>query len=49
MEKYWFKNILFVQITPLYTPYYSSPEVFSSQKYDKACDIWAIGVISYIL
>ncbi|KAF7636038.1 Protein kinase domain-containing protein [Meloidogyne graminicola] len=36
-------------ITPLYTPYYSSPEVFSSQKYDKACDIWAIGVISYIL
>lgn len=36
-------------VTPLYTPYYSSPEVFSSQKYDKACDIWAIGVISYIL
>uniref|UniRef100_A0A914HTQ6 non-specific serine/threonine protein kinase n=1 Tax=Globodera rostochiensis TaxID=31243 RepID=A0A914HTQ6_GLORO len=36
-------------VTPLYTPYYSSPEVFSSQKYDKACDVWAIGVISYIL
>jgi len=35
--------------TPLYTPYYSSPEVLSSRNFHKPCDIWAIGVITYIL
>jgi len=38
-----------VLATPLYTPYYSSPEVFGSEKYDKSCDVWAVGVITYIL
>lgn len=30
------------------TPYYMSPGVLRG-KYDKSCDIWAVGVLSYIL
>ncbi|KAI6188549.1 Non-specific serine/threonine protein kinase [Aphelenchoides besseyi] len=35
--------------TPCYTPYYVAPEVLSTQPYDESCDVWAIGVICYIL
>ena len=30
------------------TSYYMSPEIHSG-KYDRSCDIWAIGIVSYIL
>merc|ERR1712070_367987 len=30
------------------TPYYISPDVLR-RKYDRSCDLWSVGVISYIL
>ena len=34
--------------TKLGTPYYVSPEVLNGQ-YDKRCDLWSIGVITFVL
>ena len=34
--------------TKLGTPYYISPEVLNG-KYDKRCDMWSIGVITFVL
>lgn len=30
--------------TPCYTPYYVAPEVLGTEKYDKSCDLWSIGM-----
>jgi calcium-dependent protein kinase len=35
--------------TKLGTPYYVSPEVLEGTGYDKRCDLWAIGVLTYML
>lgn len=35
--------------TPCYTPYYVAPEVLGPEAYDTSCDMWSIGVITYIL
>lgn len=37
-----------IMMTKLGTPYYVSPEVLEG-KYDKRCDLWAVGVLTYIL
>jgi serine/threonine protein kinase len=35
--------------TPSFSPYYVPPEILLRQTYDISCDIWALGVIMYIL
>lgn len=34
--------------TKIGTPYYVSPEILEG-RYDNSCDIWSIGVITYIM
>ena len=38
-----------VMKTPCGTPGYIAPEVLLMKGYDKACDVWSLGVIVYIL
>jgi len=38
-----------VMKTPCGTPGYIAPEVLHMRGYDKACDVWSLGVIVYIL
>ena len=35
--------------TKLGSPYYVSPEVLEGQAYGMSCDLWAIGVLTYML
>ncbi|KAF7639370.1 Protein kinase domain-containing protein [Meloidogyne graminicola] len=35
--------------SPCCTPAYVCPEILSYKEYDKSCDIWALGVATYIL
>lgn len=35
--------------TACYTPYYAAPEIFGTEKYNVACDVWSLGVILYIM
>ncbi|KAF8561621.1 hypothetical protein P879_07085 [Paragonimus westermani] len=35
--------------TPCYTPYYAAPEILNRERYDKYCDLWSLGIITYIL
>ncbi|CAF3777406.1 unnamed protein product [Rotaria sp. Silwood1] len=42
-------NEKFPLITPCYSLYYAPPEILSYNKYNKACDIWSMGVITYII
>ena len=36
-------------MTPCYTANYVAPEVLKKQGYDAACDIWALGILMYIM
>ncbi|EDV20515.1 uncharacterized protein TRIADDRAFT_60987 [Trichoplax adhaerens] len=36
-------------MTPCYTANYVAPEVLKKQGYDAACDVWALGILMYIM
>ncbi|KHN77680.1 MAP kinase-activated protein kinase 2 [Toxocara canis] len=35
--------------SPCCTPFYVAPEILAREQYDKSCDMWALGVVTYIL
>lgn len=36
-------------MTPCYTAQFVAPEVLKRQGYDKACDIWSLGILLYTM
>ena len=36
-------------VNPVGSAYYMSPAVLRKEGYDRSCDLWAIGVVAYIL
>ena len=42
----WFCRLL---MTPCYTANFVAPEVLKRQGYDKACDVWSLGVLLYTM
>ena len=36
-------------MTPCYTATFVAPEVLKKQGYDRACDVWSLGVLLYTM
>ncbi len=36
-------------MTPCYTAEFVAPEILKRQGYDKACDVWSLGVLLYAM